>query len=197
MQRQVVMVGLVIGCTVTLPVGLFACTQLAAQPTSRTEQSPIEVQLTPHHKQLLNAAGLRIVVPTYVPREFTLDKVVVEVDRQFRIGGISYVIFYRRYDSDSNKDFCFAVEATNGGIGDLPEGIRSYPINSPTFGKSSLEYGEYGQAKSPTYLSSWLGEEKGPFYRFVGAGVLPGLSTCSNISAQEAIRVTESLRYQD
>ncbi|MBW4420953.1 MAG: hypothetical protein KME13_17235 [Myxacorys californica WJT36-NPBG1] len=197
MQCQAVMLGFAIGCTVTLPVGLFATTPLAAQPASGGQQIPVEAQLTSHQKQLLKAVGLKIAVPTYVPRGFTLDKVVAQVDRQSRIGGMGYTVFYRRYDSDSNKDFCFAIEATNGGIGDLPEGSRSFPINSPTFGKSSLEYGKYGGAKSPTYLSSWLGEEKGPFYRFVGAGVLPGLSTCSNISAQEAIRVTQSLRYQN
>jgi len=182
---------------VILPAYLFASTYLAYQPTSTAEHIPVETQLTLQQIKLLKAVGLRIAVPTYVPREFTLDKVVAEIDQQSTIGGIGYTIFYRRFDSKSNKDFCFAIEATNGGIGDIPDGSRSFPINSPTLGKSSLEYGEYGQTKSPTFLSNWLGEEKGPFYRFVGAGVLPDLSKCSNISAQDAIRVTESLRYQN
>ena len=194
MRFQAGTVTLAIGCTVILPVSFFAGTHLSAQPTSKAEQLPVEARLTPRHKQLLKALGLRIATPTYIPRGFALDKVLAEVDRQSTIGGVGYTIFYRRYDSNSNKEFCFAIEATNGGIGDLPDGSRSFPINSPTFGKSSLEYGEYGQGRSPTYISNWLG--KGPFYHFVGAGVLPDLSACSNISSQEAIRVTESLQYQ-
>jgi hypothetical protein len=197
MRFQAVLVGLVIDCVTILPACFFPSTYLSAQTISKTDQIPLEAQLTQHHKQLLNALGLRVAFPTYVPRGFTLEKIIAEVDQQSRIGGISYIIFYRLYDNNSNKDFCFAIEAINGGIGDIPEGSRSFPINSPAFGKSSLEYGKYGQAKSITYLSNWLGEEKGPFYRFVGAGVIPGLSTCSNISSQDAIRVTESLKYQN
>ncbi|MGB8703340.1 MAG: hypothetical protein WCD18_28315 [Thermosynechococcaceae cyanobacterium] len=167
-----------------------------------TDQSPLgaeeisaEVQLNPHQIQLLQALGLRIAVPTYMPRGFTLEKVLAEIDRQSRIGGISYTLFYRRYDSDTNQDFCFAIEATNGGIGDIPTGSRSYPINASNFGKSSLEYGVYGRAKGATYLSNWLGTASGPFYRFVGAGIIPEGSNCTNMSVQESIRVTESLQY--
>lgn len=166
-----------------------------AQPTPKKTQLPPETQLNPDQHRLLRALGLKIAMPTYVPPGFKLEKVQAEVERNTRIGGIGYTLIYRHYDVDSTKDFCFAIEATNGGIGDLPVGGRSYPINSPVFGKATLEYGEYGQASTPTFLSNWLGETNGPFYHFVGAEVIPGLARCNNVSVQEAVRVTESLQY--
>ena len=63
------------------------------------------------------------------------------------------------------------------------------------FGKSVLEQGLYGNAKQPTLLSQWLGEQNGPFYRFVGTGVIPELSNCSNVTPQEAVKVSQSIRY--
>ena len=126
-------------------------------------------------------------IPSYIPKGFELEKVLVKVERNTEFGGVGYTLFYRRYDSNSNKDFCFAIESTNGGIGDLPSGTRSFPINSPVFGKTTLEYGKYGQAEKPTLLSNWLGGEKGRFYRFAGVGIISSTSNCNNINTQEAI----------
>ncbi len=194
-------VGAILSCAIVLTASFFLSEHLLAQPKSKTvqrlskiEQLPEESKLSPYQKQLLKSLGIRIAVPGYVPHGFKLEKVLAEVDRDARSGGIGYTILYRKYDSNSNKDFCFAIEATNGGIGDLPEGVRSFPVNSPTFGKTTLEYGSYGEAGKSTFLSNWLGEENGPFYHFAGAGVVPETSNCSNISVQEAIRVTESLQ---
>ncbi|MHC5833418.1 MAG: hypothetical protein ACYT04_99870, partial [Nostoc sp.] len=83
-----------------------------------------------------------------------------------------YLIVYQNLSADK----CFAIESVSGGIGDLPSGSRSYPINSPIFGKSTLEQGLYGNAKQPTLLSQWWGKQNGPVYRFVGTGVMPELS---------------------
>jgi hypothetical protein len=197
MQYRFRLKGVVIRCVILLSAVFGSSVCLVEHSSLRAEEILAEVQLSPNQTQLLMALGLRVAVPTYVPRGFTLEKVSAEIDQQSRIGGIGYTIIYRRYDSNTNQDFCFAIQATNGGIGDLPDGSQSYPINSPSFGKSSLEYGNYGQTSSPTYLSNWLGGESGPFYRFVGAGVIPGLSPCRNLSVQEAIRVTESIQYMN
>lgn len=94
-----------------------------------------------------------------------------------------------------NVDKCFAIESTSGSIGDLPDGSRSYPINSSVFGKSSLEQGLYGQSKQQTLLSQWLGAPNSPFYRFVGTDVTLELSRCNNVSPQEAVKVIQSIRY--
>jgi hypothetical protein len=77
----------------------------------------------------------------------------------------------------------------------LPSVSRSYPINSPIFGKSVLEQGLYGNAKQITLREQWLGSQKGPFYRFVGTGVGAQLSNCSNVTPQEAVKVTQWIQY--
>jgi len=180
-------------CPVLITLQLNQPTQ--AQSALKKTPLPPESQLNPEQLRLLRALGLKIAVPTYVPSGFKLEKVQAEVEQNTRFGGVGYTLFYRRYDANSGKDFCFAIEATNGGIGDLPDGKRSYPVNSPVFGKTTLEYGEYGQASSLTFLSNWLGERNGPFYHFVGAEVISGLARCNNVSVQEAIQIIESLRY--
>lgn len=197
MRRKTVALGVMFGCAVAFLGVLVTSKYPTLQTTARSEDRPMDTQLTPQQQQLLEASGLSIALPAYIPAGFTLDKVLAEVNRQARVGGISYTLIYRHYDSEANQALCFAIEATNGGIGGIPEGLESFEISSPVFGESTLEYGTYGQAQRPTYLSNWLGEETGPFYRFVGSEVLPGLSRCSNISAQEAVRVTESLEYQN
>jgi hypothetical protein len=55
--------------------------------------------------------------------------------------------------------------------------------------------GDRASSDNLTLLGNWLGAENGLFYRFVGAGILPSLSRCDNISPQEAVRVSESLQY--
>ena len=197
MRRQTVALGAGLGCTFALLGILFSSQQPTPQTTARADSQPAASALTPAQQQLLEASGLAIALPTYVPRGFVLEKVITEASRQARVGGVSYALLYRYYDSSTDQDFCFAIEATNGGIGGIPTGEESFAIDSPTFGESTLEYGIYGAAQGPTYISNWLGEETGPFYRFVGADVLPSLSRCENIPAQEAVQVLESLTYQN
>ncbi len=197
MRRQTVVLGAGLGCALALLGILFSSQQPTPQTTAQAESQPAASSLTPVQQQLLEASGLAIALPAYVPPGFVLDKVIAEASRQARVGGVSYALVYQRYDSSTGQDFCFAIEATNGGIGGIPPGDESFAINSPTFGESTLEYGIYGTAQGSTYISNWLGTETGPFYRFVGADVLPSLSRCENIPAQEAIQVLESLTYQN
>ncbi|MBW4512145.1 MAG: hypothetical protein KME64_37455 [Scytonematopsis contorta HA4267-MV1] len=157
-----------------------------AQPKPSSNQA----KLTTTQLKVLRSIGLNIALPTYVPANFRLSRASVEAGRE-NAQGLRYLVVYENYDGDR----CFAIESTSGGIGDLPPGSNSYAINSPLFGKSSLEQGLYGNAKQQTLLSQWLGSKNGPFYRFVGANVAPELSRCNNISPQEAVKVTQSIRY--
>ena len=178
----------------TIPASEASTPEQAALPKqdgSVGQASPLANSLlTPEQIRLLEAAGIRIVLPGYVPEGFEVEFVRAEVART-GIGGVQSLIKFVRYAGSDTQ--CFAIRTTDGGIGGLPPGEESYPINSPVFGESTLEYGLYGQSNNPTFLSNWLGE--GPFYSFMGAGVDAALDRCQNISADEAVRVVESLQY--
>lgn len=172
-------------------LGAFSFAGIAnAQPKPQNS----DTQLLPIQVRILQATGLKIVAPTYVPAGFRLRDVQAKAERS-RVGGLNYVISYERYDSKTGRDQCFAIEATSGGIGGLPEGDKSFAVNNAVLGKTTLYLGKYGVAQSQTLLADWLGGERGPFYRFVGANVDSNLNRCGNISPQEAVKVTESLRY--
>lgn len=177
--------------TLVWSVGLIG---FAAIANAQSKPQNPETQLLPVQVQILKATGLRIALPTYIPAGFRLSSIQARAERS-RVGELRYIIFYNRYDSNTGTEQCFTIEATNGGIGGIPPGSRSFPVNNATFGKSSLELGKYGTSKSPTLLSEWLGGTQGPFYRFAGAGINPDFGRCNNISPQEAVKVTESLRY--
>ncbi|AVH64127.1 hypothetical protein [Nostoc sp. 'Peltigera membranacea cyanobiont' N6] len=159
-----------------------------AQP--KPPQTNSVIKLTPTQLKVLRSLGLKIALPSYVPTNFHADKVIVSAGRE-NVDSLRYLIVYQNLSADK----CFAIESVSGGIGDLPAGSRSYPINSPIFGKSTLEQGLYGNAKQPTLLSQWWGEQNGPFYRFVGTGVMPELSNCGNVTPQEAVKVSQSIQY--
>ncbi|WP_155969158.1 hypothetical protein [Kamptonema formosum] len=174
---------------VNIVVGFVALAPSSAAPL------PEEARLTQAQVKLLQSLGVRVAAPAYVPAGFRLEKVQAELARSTRVGGIGYSLIYQKYDSNSGKNLCFAIEATNGGIGSLPNGESSYPVKNPVLGSSTIEYGRYSEVSNPTLLGNWMGGENGPFYRFAGAGAFPALSRCENISPQEAVRVSESLVY--
>jgi hypothetical protein len=159
-----------------------------AQP--KPSQTNSGIKLTVLQLKVLRSLGLKVALPTYVGANFSAEKVLVEAGRE-NVQSLRYLVVYQNFSADK----CFAIESASGGIGDLPSGSRSYPINSPIFGKSVLELGLYGNAKQPTLLSQWLGSQNGPFYRFVGTGVVPELSNCSNVTPQEAVKISQSIRY--
>ncbi|MGV0024470.1 hypothetical protein [Phormidesmis priestleyi] len=175
----------------TIVAGVVAIPGVAHAQSSKLNP---DAQPTSAQLQILKASGLKVAAPSYIPAGFRLDEIQVNARRNSRIGGLGYLMIYRKVDRDSSQDFCFAIEATSGGIGDLPSGEKSFPVNNPTYGKTTLESGKYGAANRSTLLSSWMGSDRGPFYRFVGSEVNPALSRCRNISPPEAIKVTESIR---
>ncbi|MEH2160341.1 MAG: hypothetical protein V7K38_04680 [Nostoc sp.] len=179
-------VNLISSCIVACFIASIAA--VIAQP--KPSQINSVIKLTPTQLKILRSLGLKVALPSYVPANFRADKVLVEAGRE-NVDSLRYLVVYQNLSADK----CFAIESASGGIGDLPSGSRSYPINSPIFGKSVLELGLYGNAKQPTLLSQWLGSQNGPFYRFVGTGVVPELSNCSNLTPQEAVKVSQSIEY--
>ncbi|MGI0490532.1 hypothetical protein ACN4EG_01870 [Alkalinema pantanalense CENA528] len=157
-------------------------------------------QPTARQLLVLQSSGLQVALPSYVPEGFRLKQILATTQRSSRLGGYTYTVLYEKVTNTQIQ--CFAIEATSGGIGDLPQSkIASYPINTKAsqFSEGRLEVDRYGKSATPTLLSSWLSDRTvvapAAFYRFTGAGVIPELDQCSNLSPQEAIAVIESLRY--
>jgi hypothetical protein len=145
-------------------------------------------RLSPSQLQQLEASGLKIVVPTYVPAGFQPVSIDTRSDQRF---GPSYVIVYRK------GNLCFGVEGISGGIGDIPKGSSSYRVKNAVLGTSTLE--QYREAQGAALIGSWAG--RGPFYRFVGAnykflgGDARDLSGCQDLALKEALLVAEGLRF--
>lgn len=178
---------------------------LAASIQSVTAQRPNQgqvlanAQLSEKQTNQLKSLGVKVAIPSYIPPGFQVASVQVKpCPSGVRRFCPDYAIIYR-----NSNNSCFAIESTGGGIGDMPSADleRSYPVNNSILGKSAvLKYRKNDRLSDPTLIGSWMGE--GPFYRFTGAGsrlflrtVAPELSNCSDISSQEAVRVSESLGY--
>ena len=156
-------------------------------------------QLSDKQTNQLKSLGTKVAIPNYVPAGFQVASVKVKpCPSGVRRFCPDYAIIYRNPNNS-----CFAIESTGGGIGDMPSADleRSYPVNNSILDKSAvLKYRKNDRPSGPNLIGSWMGQ--GPFYRFTGAGsrfflgaATPELSNCSNISPQEAVRVSESLRY--
>jgi hypothetical protein len=139
----------------------------------------------------LRAIDMPVALAEYIPTDFFLRQIELEFNDW---GGTTYRLIYDGYDENTLTQMCFAVEGTNHGIGGLPIGNASYPFSSPVLGSSTIEAGYYGQSEKNTLLGDWIGRGEG-YYRFVGAGVYKSMASCNNVSVDEAIAISESLRY--
>lgn len=162
-------------------------------------QSLANAQLSDRQTNQLKSLGTKVAIPSYIPAGFQVASVQVKpCPSGVRRFCPNYAIIYR-----NSNNSCFAIESTGGGIGDMPSADleQEYAVNNPILGKSALlKYRKNPRLSGPALTGSWMGQ--GPFYRFTGAGsrlfldtAPPELSNCKNISAQEAVRVWESLRY--
>ncbi|MBE9185260.1 hypothetical protein IQ270_11175 [Microcoleus sp. LEGE 07076] len=187
---------------ITIIAAILAATSIqsvTAQRSPNQRQFLANTQLSDKQTNQLKSLGTKVAIPSYVPDGFQVASVQVKpCPSGVRRFCPNYAIIYRNPNNS-----CFAIESTGGGIGDMPSTDleRSYPVNNSILGKSAvLKYRKNPRLSGPTLTGNWMG--KGPFYRFTGAGsrlfldtAPPELSNCSNISAREAVRVWESLRY--
>ena len=172
---------------------------VTAQPSTNQGQLLANTRLSDRQTNQLKSLGVKVAIPSYVPAGFKVASVQVKpCPSGVRRFCPNYAIIYRNPNNS-----CFAIESTGGGIGDMPStGLeQDYPVNNSILGKGAvLKYRKNDQLSGPTLIGTWMG--KGPFYRFTGAGsplflntAPPELSNCSDIRGQEAVRVSESLRY--
>ncbi|MFM9265518.1 hypothetical protein [Tychonema sp. BBK16] len=187
--------------TITIITAILAASIQSVTTAQRPNQGKLlaNTQLSDKQTNQLKSLGSKVAIPSYVPAGFQVASVEVKpCPSGVRRFCPEYAIIYR-----SSNNSCFAIESTGGGVGDMPSANleRSYPVNNSILGKSEvLKYRKGDRLSGPTLIGSWMGE--GPFYRFTGAGsrFLLGttpteLSNCKDISPQEAVRVSESLRY--
>jgi hypothetical protein len=184
MKRTILNLGI---ATMTLSLSaahpIFTASSVSAQsqPMQLADRRLQNSRLSASQLQELNAVGMKIVVPTYVPAGFQVVNVSTRKDPRF---GPGYLINYRK------GNLCFGIEATSGGIGGLPPGdAGSYPVKNGALGKSQLEQYRPGTMQGPRLIGQWA--SRGPFYRFVGADA----AGCEDLSVKEAILIAEGLRF--
>lgn len=144
-------------------------------------------QLPPPVTGPLAELPIKVVVPSYLPAGMVLTNYGID---QESANAPAYWLIY-----GDDRDRCFAIESTPGGIGGA-ELTNQQPLELPLFGSGySLHYGA-GAGGQVELFTDWL---SGPdsFYRLVGAGLVEqryGLS-CVSISPEEAKQIAESLIY--
>jgi hypothetical protein len=192
MKHPLFWLGLAVASAISVAPTLTNTVAVQAQSSIQVADKRLQdSRLSAAQLQQLNAVGMKIVVPTYVPAGFQAVDVVSRKDARF---GPAYLIMYRKGNT------CFGVEATSGGIGGLPPGdAGSYPIKNGAIGKSQLEQYRPGTVQGPLLVGQWA--SRGPFYRYVGAnynfdgGSSSALSGCQDLSIKEALLVGEGLRF--
>ncbi len=139
-------------------------------------------QLKPEHLKKLAATKMKIVIPAYIPRGFTLSDVTTRDNKRF---GYEYHIIYQGPDGAT-----FQVEGCDGGIGDvIPDGEYStFKFNNPVFGKGELYWHKAAGDTADRMESQWLFSKSKtghPTYMIYG----------KKIPSEDAVKIVESLRY--
>jgi hypothetical protein len=140
-----------------------------------------------------NLRKLKILVPTYLPPGFQIDKFEINYDRNSKIGSDyyrSYTIVYK----NMKTNVCFYISGygfPSGGGGD-PGDYKTVEVSSPALGKVILMYTGFSQNRQKSYVRF---END---YIFVNTHVYDFASPsseCNTISIQEAVKIVESFEW--
>ncbi|EKQ69796.1 hypothetical protein OsccyDRAFT_2441 [Leptolyngbyaceae cyanobacterium JSC-12] len=161
--------------------------QTIAQEGSQAAKTHIlDLGVNTAQLQQMKALRMKMVMPRNVPPGFKFAGFTTRTDQRF---GPSYLMVYRK------GSVCFGIEGTSGGIGSVPPGNSTHMVKNAVLGRGAIEQ----QASDPQLIGQWMG--RGPFYRFVGANYTfnggAELAGCQNVTAKEAVFVSEALRYLD
>ncbi|XQQ05757.1 MAG: hypothetical protein EDM05_66670 [Leptolyngbya sp. IPPAS B-1204] len=99
---------------------------------------------------------VKIVLPTYIPDGFKVEKVEVGDDKRF---GPGYSI---TYSDDSNN--CFEISGASGGFGAGAEDFEIITVNSKALGNVELGYTQFDQVTNQPRIG---------FNQFTVQGVIP------------------------
>jgi hypothetical protein len=158
-------------------------------------------RLSPDQTERLTALGVPVVVPTAIPEGFEVVALEVTATGEGP-GDMGYGILYR-----DDRDRCFVVEYTAGGVGGTPATEYRLPVKPPLFEGATVGYGlNYGpyvdpelrsQFPEPELISDWMEGEAG-FYRFAGVAyindvLMPAISCEADIEPETAVQLIESM----
>jgi hypothetical protein len=194
--------------------------EVTTDPTSQPKVTTSDaLMLTAKDQTTLKGLGIAIAVPTAVPTGYTVSKVETEpcpaesprsAEGTCRFGP-QYNIVYR----NAEKDSCFTIRETGGGVGG-PSGEYRQPFDTPLFGESALQFGETGSNTSktpsaeqldspqPNMYTDWSTKSKDPsgpppFYSLAGGDASEDNKSetqCLNtITPNEAIKIVQSMTW--
>jgi hypothetical protein len=136
-----------------LALSLSFATMAQAQTLPNSGLTSLSTTPTSVQLAALQATGIKVVLPGYVPTGFQLDSVSVQTARNAKSGGYRTLLVYQKVDPVTTTSTavtpaaaipqCFAIEAVTATAQPLPAASFSTPINSPIFGRNQLNYGLY------------------------------------------------------
>ena len=173
----------------------IVCDSQSTAPTTTISQLP---GMTKPQLAALNALGVKVAVPGYIPKGF----LVVNVTTQCPGGtlktcrqGPTYEIVFR-----SPAGTCFVIYGTSEGIGDgnLQQTVT---VNSKLFGPIKMglnnsRLSKPSDANIDPIFTEWPTQSphSGPFYHFYSGEPYPAGCT-SKVPFNEAVEIVESLKW--
>ena len=141
-----------------------------------------------------NSMGIefKVIVPTYIPPGFQMDRLTIE---DSRVHGPSYQIIYR-----NANNFCFSIKGASGEFGGGPTDSEIVEVDSPALGKVIVGYVKFSEVsnQSSIFLTEAPIKKGSQGYLFLSPAV-PYLGSsglkCRTITIQEAVKIVESLQY--
>ncbi len=155
------------------------------------EEGPMDPSiggLTPLQVKVLRATGLPVLLPTYMPQGFQLERIIINISTKTRFGGgPSYKAIYR------GGDTAFIIESASGGIGGVPGDVLKV-VNSKLLGKVNLiSSSQAGGMKKTDLISDWARYEN-HFFRLTGPGFYSETEKLQSISPVDAEQILIFLR---
>lgn len=134
------------------------------------------MSLSPETLGRFRSTGLPVVMPSWLPAGFSVERAEVECDR----AGKGFACVTLKDPTGASVQ----IHTTNSGVGDVFRGQRRSPFEHPAFGSGDLEWYDDPE-EGVDFRSPWLPVRKQGFPQVLIAG--------RGLSAESAVRVVESL----
>jgi hypothetical protein len=172
----------------------IVCDSQSPAPTTTNSQLP---GMTKPQLASLNALGIKVAVPGYIPKGFRVVDVTPCPSKRTndcRLGP-TYDIVFR-----SPEGTCFVIEGVSGGIGDgnleQTVTVKSKLFGLVKMGLNNSRYPKRSDANIDPIFTEWLTKSprSGPFYKFYSDKKEPAGCT-SKVPFNEAVKIVESLKW--